>query len=236
MDEIFLHVHPSAIENNQFYLSRDESYHFLKSLRGSVGDEVWLLDGKGLAYQARVKKIDNSIVQGSINDSFAGFGENKKNIHLVIGLIKGKRMDLAIEKSVEFGVKSIHPVLFDRSIKKRLNIERLNKIVISSAKQTGRSVFPEIKKIIKFPDWIKKYKNYNSLACHYTGKFKIKNVVNSKTNDVMIIVGPEGDFSSSEIELLNVSKIPLVSLGIRRLRTESACISSILETNDAIER
>ena len=145
-------------------------------------------------------------------------------------------MDLAIEKSVEFGVKSIHPVLFDRSIKKRLNIERLNKIVISSAKQTGRSVFPEIKKIIKFPDWIKKYKNYNSLACHYTGKFKIKNVVNSKTNDVMIIVGPEGDFSSSEIELLNVSKIPLVSLGIRRLRTESACISSILETNDAIER
>ena len=236
MDEIFLHVHPSAIENNQFYLSRDESSHFLKSLRGFVGDEVWLLDGKGLAYRARVKKIDNSIVQGSINDSFAGFGENKKNIHLVIGLIKGKRMDLAIEKSVEFGVKSIHPVLFDRSIKKRLNIERLNKIVISSAKQTGRSVFPEIKKIIKFPDWIKKYKNYNSLACHYTGKFKIKNVVNSKTNDVMIIVGPEGDFSSSEIELLNVSKIPLVSLGIRRLRTESACISSILETNDAIER
>ena len=73
MDEIFLQVHPSAIENNQFYLSRDESYHFLKSLRGSVGDEVWLLDGKGLAYQARVKKIDNSIVQGSINDSFADF-------------------------------------------------------------------------------------------------------------------------------------------------------------------
>ena len=120
MDEIFLQVHPSAIDNNQFYLSRDESYHFLKSLRGSVGDEVWLLDGKGLAYQACVKKIDNSIVQGSINDSFVDFRENKKNIHLAIGLIKGKRMDLAIEKSVEFGVKSIHPILCERSIKKRL--------------------------------------------------------------------------------------------------------------------
>ena len=236
MDEIFLQVHPSAIENNQFYLSRDESYHFLKSLRGSVGDDVWLLDGKGLAYQARVKKIDNSIVQGSINDSFADFGENKKNIHLAIGLIKGKRMDLAIEKSVEFGVKSIHPILFERSIKKRLNIERLNKIIISSAKQTGRSVFPEIKKITKFPDWIKKYKNDNSFACHSSGKFKIKNIVNSKTNDIMIIVGPEGDFSDSEIELLNVSKVPLVNLGPRRLRTESACISSIIETSDAIER
>ena len=236
MDEIFLHVHPSAIENNQFYLSRDESYHFLKSLRGSVGDDVWLLDGNGLAYQARVKKIENSIVQGSINDSFADFGENKKNIHLAIGLIKGKRMDLAIEKSVEFGVKSIHPILFERSIKKRLNIERLNKIIISSAKQTGRSVFPEIKKITKFPDWIKKYKNDNSFAWHSSGKFKIKNIVNSKTSDIMIIVGPEGDFSDSEIELLNVSKVPLVNLGPRRLRTESACISSIIETSDAIER
>ena len=236
MDEIFLHVHPSAIKNNQFYLSKDESYHFLKSLRGSVGDEVWLLDGKGLAYKARVKKIDNSIVQGSINDSFADYGENKKNIHLAISLIKGKRMDLAIEKSVEFGVKSIHPILFERSIKKRLNIERLNKIIISSAKQTGRSVFPEIKKITKFSDWIKKYKNDNSFACHFSGKFKIKNIVSSKTSDIMIIVGPEGDFSDLEIELLNVNKVPLVNLGPRRLRTESACISSILETTDAIER
>ena len=63
MDEIFLHVHPSAINNNQFNLSIDESHHFLKSLRGSVGDEVWLLDGMGTAFQAKVKDIDNSIVK-----------------------------------------------------------------------------------------------------------------------------------------------------------------------------
>ena len=235
MDEIFLHVHPSAIENNQFYLSKDESYHFLKSLRGSVGDEVWLLDGKGFAYQARVKKIDNLIVRGSINDSFANFGENKKNIHLVLGLIKGKRMDLAIEKSVEFGVKSIHPVLFERSIKKTLNFGRLSKVIVSSAKQTGRSIFPELKKILRFPDWINKYENNNAFACHFSGKSKIKNIVNFKTDDIMIIVGPEGDFSASEIALLNASKVPLVNLGPRRLRTESACISSILTTSDVIE-
>tara|TARA_Y100000741_G_scaffold358773_1_gene338434 strand:+ start:192 stop:902 length:711 start_codon:yes stop_codon:yes gene_type:complete len=235
MDEIFLHVHPSAIENNQFYLSKDESHHFLKSLRGSVGDEVWLLDGKGFAYQARVKKIDNLIVRGSINDSFANFGENKKSIHLVLGLIKGKRMDLAIEKSVEFGVKSIHPVLFERSIKKTLNFGRLSKVITSSAKQTGRSIFPELKKILRFPDWIKKYENNDAFACHFSGKSKIKNIVNLKTDDIMIIVGPEGDFSASEIALLNASKVPLVNLGPRRLRTESACISSILTTSDVIE-
>ena len=59
MDEIFLYVHPSSINNNHFYLSKDESHHFLKSLRGSIGDEVWLLDGTGLAFRARVEKIDN---------------------------------------------------------------------------------------------------------------------------------------------------------------------------------
>ena len=66
MDEIFLYVHPSSINNNHFYLSKDESHHFLKSLRGSIGDEVWLLDGTGLAFRARVEKIDNFIVAGSI--------------------------------------------------------------------------------------------------------------------------------------------------------------------------
>ena len=144
-------------------------------------------------------------------------------------------MDLAIEKSVEFGVKSIHPVLFERSIKKTLNIERLAKIITSSAKQTGRSFFPELKKIRKFPDWIEKYKHDNSYACHFSGKSKIKNVVNSQTDEIMIIIGPEGDFSASEIAILNDNKVPLVNLGSRRLRSESACISSILTTSDVIE-
>mgnify|MGYP001263711903 CR=1 FL=1 len=68
MDEIFLHVHPSAINNNQFKLSANESHHFLKSLRGSVGDVVFLLDGLGTAFQAQVNAIDNSIVRGNIDN------------------------------------------------------------------------------------------------------------------------------------------------------------------------
>jgi len=235
MDEIFLQVHPSSIKNNRFNLSSSESHHFLKSLRGSVGDEVWLLDGNGLAFKACVEKIDNSIVKGVIDKSFANYGESQKNIHLVLGLIKGKRMDIAIEKSVEFGVKSIHPVLFERSIKKTINIERLSKIIASSAKQTGRSFFPELKNIAKFQDWINVYKTHNSFACHFSGKFKIEQVVSSQSDDITIIVGPEGDFSDSEIMLMNNHEVPLVNLGPRRLRSESACISAIITTSGIIE-
>mgnify|MGYP001156689102 CR=1 FL=1 len=235
MDEIFLYVHPSSINNNHFYLSKDESHHFLKSLRGSIGDEVWLLDGTGLAFRAHVEKIDNFIVEGSIDKPYANYGESQKNIHLVIGLIKGKRMDMAIEKSVEFGVKSIHPVLFERSIKKTLNPERLTKVIVSSAKQTGRSIFPEFKKPVKFLEWIEAYQDRNCFACHFEAKSKIENVVSPQTDDIMIIVGPEGDFSANEIALLKKYQTPLVNLGPRRLRSESACISAIITASNIIE-
>ena len=81
MDETFLHVHPSAINNNQFNLSTDESHHFLKSLRGSVGDEVWLLDGIGNAHEAHVRATNNAIVSGKIDKTHVNYGENKSNIH-----------------------------------------------------------------------------------------------------------------------------------------------------------
>ena len=235
MDELFLHVHPSDINNNQFKLSSAESHHFLKSLRGSVGDEVFLLDGIGTAFQSQVSAIDNSIVSGNINQSFANFGENRKNIHLALGLIKGKRMEIAIEKSVEFGVKSIHPILFDRCIKKSLNIQRLSNIVTSAAKQCGRSFFPDIKETLPFSDWVDKYKESNLFACHFQGKSKLESIVDTATDDVIIIVGPEGDFSDAEITLLNNHEVPLVNLGQRRLRSESACISSLISVQNIME-
>lgn len=235
MDEVFLHVHTSAIKNNQFYLSTNESNHFIRSLRGSVGDEVWLLNGEGLAFQARVENIDKLIVSGKIKKTFSNYGENNKNIHLVIGLIKGKRMEIAVEKSIEFGVKSIHPVVFERSIKKTLNIERLNKIIVSSAKQSGRSFFPELKKPAKFFDWIEKYKKNKQFVCHFSGKFSLDAIVTNEIDDIMIIVGPEGDFSSSELSLLSKYEIPMVNLAPRRLRSESACMSAIIGTSNIIE-
>ena len=232
MDEIFLHVHPSAINNNQFNLTMDESHHFIRSLRGSVGDEVWLLDGVGTAFQAKVKEVDNSIVKGDIDKVHVNFGENKKTIHLALPLIKGKRMDIAIEKSVEFGVNTIQPILFDRSIKKSLNPQRLSRIITSAAKQSGRSFFPVLKDILKFSDWVKKHKAINLFACHFLGKSKLESIIKTQTESITVIVGPEGDFSESEISLLNNYEIPLVNLGPRRLRSESACISSIISVNN----
>ncbi|MDP6878984.1 MAG: RsmE family RNA methyltransferase [Candidatus Marinimicrobia bacterium] len=230
MDETFFHVKLNSIEQNQFSLSKSESHHFIKSLRGVSGDNIWLLDGKGNAHHAQVKTIDNFIVKGRILDSFNNYGESQNNLCLALGLIKGKRMDLAIEKAVEFGVKSIQPLIFERSIRKSINIDRLNKIIVASSKQSGRSFFPSLMEPKILSDWMEVHQNETSIVCHFSGN-NINEVIDEKSRSINIIVGPEGDFSTNELTLLRNYNVPFANLGPRRLRSESACISAILHIN-----
>ena len=234
MNEVFLHVDSEQIEQNKFSLSKSESNHFIKSLRGEIGDKIWLLDGKGNAYQSEVRNIDNYNVEGVIIDSFRNYGESQNDLRLILGLIKGSRMDLAIEKAVEYGVKSIHPIIFERSIRKSINLDRLNKIIISSAKQSGRSFFPLLKEPVKFSNWLEKHNKEISVVCHFSGS-SINSIITKNLHSVNIIVGSEGDFSENEISLLRDYNIPFVKLGPRRLRSESACISAILSINQITE-
>ena len=144
MHENYFTVNPSKINQNNFSLSKKESDHFLKSRRGKIHEEIWLLDGLGTAYHACVKEIDDNYVKGTIIDSFSNYGESKLNVNLIIGLIKGRRMDMVFEKATELGVKSIQPLLVDHCIKNKLNLKRAEGIIISAAKQTGRSFFPKV--------------------------------------------------------------------------------------------
>lgn len=234
MNEVFLRVNSEQMRDNKFSLSNSESHHFIKSLRGKIGDTVWLLDGNGNAYQSEVRNIDNYNVKGVIIDSFSNYGESQNDLRLILGLIKGSRMDMAIEKAVEFGVKSIYPIIFERSIRKSINLDRLNKIIVSSAKQSGRSFFPKLMEPVKFSDWLEKHHKEIGIVCHFSGS-SINDIITKNSHSVNIIVGPEGDFSQNEISLLREHDIPFIKLGPRRLRSESACISAILNINQITE-
>ena len=114
MEEHFFQIHPDNLHHNQFTLSKEESLHFLKSLRGKKGDSLWLLDGLGTAYEGTVSGINGKSVSGIIKQAHPSYGESDYEIHLAIGLIKGNRMDFVLEKATELGVKSIQPLLLDR--------------------------------------------------------------------------------------------------------------------------
>ena len=115
MEEHFFSIQPDQINTDKFSLSESESAHYTRSLRGNPGSIIWLLDGHGTAYEGQVTSTQNQ-VSGVILKSLPNYGESEYAIHLVIGLIKGSRMDMVMEKATELGVKSIHPILADRSV------------------------------------------------------------------------------------------------------------------------
>ena len=235
MEENYFRVNPDKINQNYFSLNKAESNHFLKSLRGNIGDEIWLLDGLGIAYKGLICSINDECISGDIINSFNDYGEPNYNINLIIGLIKGKRMDLLLEKATELGVKSIQPLLLDNCVKTKLNQDRGEKIIISAAKQAGRSFFPTLHEITSLQDWLNAHTDEFSILCHYNSNDSMLRIIEKKQNSINIIVGPEGDFSERELDLFKKTKIQSVNLSSRRLRSESAAIVSIANVNQIME-
>ena len=210
MQENYFTVHPSKINQNNFSLSKTESNHFLKS-------------------------IDDQYVTGITIDSFPNYGEPKPIVNLIIGLIKGSRMDMAFEKATELGVKSIQPLLVDHCIKNKLNLKRAEEIIISAAKQTGRSFFPKVYEPTSLQTWLLNHHEGSSFACHINGKKSINDLVDNDNSVINIIIGPEGDFRQ-ELNQFQEAKIELVNLSSRRLRSESAAIVSIANVIQIMEK
>ena len=119
MEERYFKINSDNIKHNKFSLARSESAHFINSLRGKTNDMICLLDGSGRAYKSKITSINEDLVSGVIQEEILNYGESRFDINLVIGMIKGSRMDMIIEKATELGVKSIQPIMFDRCIKKK---------------------------------------------------------------------------------------------------------------------
>jgi 16S rRNA (uracil1498-N3)-methyltransferase len=235
MEERYFKINSNSISQNKFSLSKSESSHFINSLRGKLNDKVWLLDGEGCAYKSIITSINKNLVSGVIKKRVLNYGESSYNIHLVVGLIKGSRMDFIIEKATELGVKSIQPIIFERCIKKKLNIDRSQRIVESAAKQSGRSYFPEIFPVSSLDAWISENHSNTNILYHMNGLNYLKNSLNKENYSYNIIIGPEGDFSEVELRKLEAIKPATVSLGSRRLRSETSAIVGLANINQMLK-
>ena len=231
MEERYFKINSDSITQNKFSLSKSESSHFINSLRGKINDDVWLLDGLGCAYKGTITSINKDLASGLVKETMNNYGESKYNINLVVGLVKGSRMDFIIEKATELGAKSIQPIIFKRCIKKKLNIDRAQKIIQSAAKQSGRSFFPNIFPVSTLGDWIKDNSSNINILFHMNGSDSLKNVFNKVNSSYNIIIGPEGDFSEVELKALESIKPITVNLGSRRLRSETSVIAGLANIN-----
>ena len=147
-------VDPDKIRNNQFILNKKESHHLSNVLRIKAGELIWLTDGVGTTYNGIIENILPEKVTGTIKEVFPKYGEPTCDIFLAIGIIKRARMELAIEKATECGVRTITTVPMERSIKRSINYKRVNNIIISATKQCARSKFPSFMDAKSLQSWL----------------------------------------------------------------------------------
>lgn len=224
-------INPHNFNGDTFYLDQEESIHATRVLRLKIGDDICLLNGIGTGYFGKIDSLETH-VSGSILKTIDGLGENKYSITLAAALIKRDRFELLLEKATELGVNVIQPLILDRSVKKKLNFKRCQKLIISASKQCRRSRFPDMKNPIALSTLLK---NGNQIVCaRMNAKKSLSELSFDSTQNIVVVIGPEGDFSKSEIDLIDNSNVQCYHLGDRRLRAETAALNSLSILNEIL--
>ncbi len=209
-----------------FVLPEEESQHAVKVLRLQIGEEIEIVDGVGGYFKARITNPHPKHCAFEIVESKTEFGKRDYKLHIAIAPTKNiERLEWFIEKATEIGIDEITPIICRFSERKMIREDRLEKIIVSAAKQSLKAYFPKLNPLCTFDELMKNHQSSQKFIAHcYDFDKKLLQNEISKGSDVLILIGPEGDFSLVEVQqAISLGFIP-VSLGESRLRTETAGI------------
>ena len=213
-------------------LDKPQSHYLTKVMRVKE-NEVFSLFNKGGEWQAKILRISKSIVEFKISKQLRQ-KENIKELWLAFSPIKSNYQNFMIQKATELGVTKFLPIIFDRTVVRKINNERLEKIVIEASEQSNRLNVPKIEKAQN----LKNFLNSNSMDLIFTDlNSDNKKIEKSKLTDkpICIIIGPEGDFSEAEREeILSFKGVQSLKINENILRSETAVISAISIINYVI--
>ncbi len=214
------------IQSSIYCFDKEESAHCVRVLRLKPGNEIHLTDGKGNLYLAKILNTDIKNCSVEIIETFAEYGKRDFNLHIAIAPTKNiERFEWFLEKSTEIGIDIITPLICEHSERKVVKSERLNKIITSAVKQSIKTYHPILEDAIKFNNFIVKNYNSNKYIAHCENDLKVAlQSIYKKNENALILIGPEGDFSSNEIKKALENNYLPISLGNSRLRTETAGI------------
>lgn len=216
-----------------YILSEEESKHCIKVLRLDSGSLLYLVDGKGGFYDAIIEDPHPKRTKLNILGKVENFGKRNHYLHIAIAPTKNiERVEWFLEKATEIGIDEITPIICDRSERKEIKIERLNKVITSAIKQSIKAYHPKLNEAVRFNDLITQNATTQKFIAHCMdgSKVTIKELLIPNSN-YLIVIGPEGDFTLEEVEAaVNNNFIP-VSLGDSRLRTETAALEACFEIN-----
>ncbi|MBK8621828.1 MAG: 16S rRNA (uracil(1498)-N(3))-methyltransferase [Saprospiraceae bacterium] len=205
-------------------LSGEEHQHCSKVMRHKRGDTLYVLDGKGHIFETVIGEINRNdthlIIQKKIEKPEAG-----PQRYIAISPTKNpSRLEWFIEKATELGITGFIIIFCHRTDKKPVKTERLQKIIVSALKQSGRTVLPTLRVLDKFENMaeIPGFMLYKKFIAHCEKNEEHLLSKTDKKEDQLVCIGPEGDFTPSEIDWSIERGFIPVSLGSTRLRTETA--------------
>ncbi|MBQ7036113.1 MAG: 16S rRNA (uracil(1498)-N(3))-methyltransferase [Clostridia bacterium] len=219
-------VPQEAVCGNRIHICGEDVNHITKVLRMREGDTLTVCDGCRGDYFCKLVSLDKKEVIAEILEKTENGSEPPCEITLYQGMPKGSKLDYIVQKCVEIGVCRIVPMVTERVVKggdaKR---ERLSKIALEAAKQSGRGIVPEIGETLPFSEAVKKAAEADMALFPYECEKEnsLKNALRGKTpKTVSVLIGPEGGFSDGERAMAEEGGLLVVTLGSRILRTETA--------------
>lgn|SRR5574344_432384 len=222
---------PDALTCNE--LPPEEATHAVRVLRLKAGDEIFLINGKGCFFKVCVSLVTNRRCVYDITEKMPQEKTWNGSIHLAIAPTKNiDRIEWMSEKITEIGFDHISFLDCKFSERKQIRIDRIEKIIISSVKQSRKAFMPKVDGIMPFKAFIDKYKDSRGFIAHCYNEIPRVDLLSEMKllppkSDIIIMIGPEGDFSIDEVQYAIDRGFKSISLGKSRLRTETAGLMSV---------
>ncbi|MFV2060477.1 MAG: 16S rRNA (uracil(1498)-N(3))-methyltransferase [Gammaproteobacteria bacterium] len=217
---------------NNIVLPKQTSNHLIQVLRLTINHEIILFNGDGRNHTAKIISNNKNATELEILSSDKNLNESPIDIHIALALTKNDKMDFAIQKSVELGVTEITPLIMKHSIvklddkKREKRFTRWQEIIHSACEQSGRSTVPTLNPITDWDHWSDNSSTECKILCDPYGTKTLTDISN-KPNSVLLVIGPEGGFSTEEIVDCRNQHYNNIKFGGRILRAETAVIATI---------
>lgn len=210
-----------------------DARHIGGALRMTAGESLTLCDGKGTDYACTIVAVEKERVALSVDAAAPSSSEPSLAVTLYMGLPKGDKMELIIQKAVELGVTAIVPVATSRCIVKLDGKDaakkqaRWQRIAAEAAGQSGRGIIPIVETPISWKEALARFGTEQTLLCYEGGGAPIGTLVTPADTTVSLVIGPEGGFDTAEVEAVLAVGGKIATLGPRILRCETAPLAAI---------
>lgn len=221
-------IYSQNIVGEKVLVDQQEHIHLSKVLRKNIGDTIYICNGNGLMVLAEIASISKKETILFIREVIEDQKENTNQLTIAIAPTKNMdRFEWFLEKSIEIGIHRIIPFYSQNSERRKLKMERLNTIAISAMKQSKTLFLPHIEEPVSYKELLTKdFGTQKYLAYVLENTLTVKGVFSSLDNkkDLTVLIGPEGGFTSEEAAQAIKNDFKTLSLGAKRLRTETAGI------------